>query len=64
MYIHLDLSEYECITDVSALDHVHTLRLDNCTGIADVSALGNVRYPSMSECSGITDVKHWVVCMT
>jgi hypothetical protein len=39
----LNLRECENITDISALDNVHTLYL-NCTNITDVSMLGNVHW--------------------
>ena len=32
----------QCITDISSLGKVHTLKLVYCKGITDVSALGNV----------------------
>ena len=38
----LDLSDYNKISDVSALGGVHTLDLSDCNKITDVSALGGV----------------------
>ena len=40
--VKLDLSDCDNITDLSALDGVHTLDLSCCYGITDLSALGGV----------------------
>ena len=53
--LHLDLSDCN-ITDVSALNNVHTLNLRNCYKITDVSALGNVHTLDLFRCYKITDV--------
>ena len=54
--LHLDVSNCNQITDVSALGNVHTLDLTYCCDITDVSALGNVHTLDLSYCDNITDV--------
>jgi hypothetical protein len=44
------------LTDVSALDNVHTLDLSKCDQLTDVSALGHVHSLDLSECAQLTDV--------
>ena len=52
----LNLSYCSNITDVSALEGVHTLNLSRCRNITDVSALGGVHTLNLSYCGNITDV--------
>jgi hypothetical protein len=48
----LDVSYYNRVRDVSALDNVHKI----CIQISDVRALGEVHNLDMKHCYGITDV--------
>jgi len=54
--LHLDLSECNQITDVSALGKTHTLLLMHCDKIKDVSPLGKVHNLDLSYCDNIEDV--------
>jgi len=44
------------ITDVSVLDNIKTLRINNCNNITDVSNLGKIHNLTITCCNGITDV--------
>jgi hypothetical protein len=51
----LDLSWRASVSDVSALGHVHALKLSGCRNVSDVSALGHVHTLNLNVCANVSE---------
>ena len=55
--LHIDLSYWDGVTDVSMLGNVYSLNLTYCTGVINVYPLSKVHNLNLSYCRGVRDVR-------